>query len=135
MKSVSVNTSPKLLIIDDDAGIRSQLKWGLDAYDIIQAESRVRAIELFNLHLPSLVTLDLGLPPDAEGTAEGFAILKEILNKSPDTKVFIVSGSEEAGNAEKAKNVGALGYFSKPVELQKLQRAIQQAYKNHQLNK
>ena len=120
--------TPKILIVDDDEGIRTQLKWGLEGYEIITADSRSHAIEQFDFHKPALVTLDLGLPPDADGTSEGFATLKEILQKAPQTKVIIVSASEDLGNAEKAKNNGAYEYYPKPVELGRLQQVLNQAY-------
>ncbi|VAW71911.1 hypothetical protein MNBD_GAMMA10-828 [hydrothermal vent metagenome] len=123
---------PKLLVIDDDPGIRTQLKWGLDAYDVIMAESRPDAIEQINMYHPPLVTLDLGLPPDALGTDEGFATLKEIMHKSPKTRVVVVSGSQDSsGSAEKARNNGAYDYFSKPVEIEQLQKAIEKAYSDY----
>lgn len=121
-------SNPKLLIVDDDPGIRSQLKWGLDDYDVITADSRLNAMELFDLHQPPLVTLDLGLPPDAEGTTEGFAALQAILSKAPDTRVVIVSGSEELGNAEKAIDIGAFDFYPKPVEIDRLVNIIEKAY-------
>ena len=124
-------SNPKILIVDDDEGIRTQLKWGLEGYDVITADSRVHAIELFDLHRPPLVTLDLGLPPDAEGTTEGFATLKEILKKAPETKIVIVSGSEDFGNAEMARRSGAFEYYPKPVELSRLQKVIELAYTDY----
>jgi len=126
--------SPKILIVDDDIGIRTQLKWGLDGYEVITADSRTDAITQFELHAPPLVTLDLGLPPDAEGTTEGFATLKAILKKAPQTKVLIISGSDNTNNAKKAKQNGAFKYYSKPIEIHQLQQLIQQAYSDYQLN-
>jgi len=124
-------SNPKILIIDDDEGIRTQLKWGLDGYDVITADSRIHAIELFVVHHPPLVTLDLGLPPDAEGTSEGFATLEAILSMAPETKVVVVSGSEDFGNAETARNSGAYEYYPKPVELDRLQQVIEHAYADY----
>ncbi|MFK5951107.1 MAG: response regulator [Methylococcales bacterium] len=124
--------NPKILIVDDDEGMRTQLKWGLEGYEVITADSRLHAIEQFELHHPPVVTLDLGLPPDADGTSEGFATLKEILQKAPDTKVVIVSGSEELGSAEKARSNGAFEYYPKPVELDRLQQVIELAYAEYQ---
>jgi len=118
----------KILIVDDDEGMLTQLKWGLEGYDVITASSRLHALEQFDLHHPSLVSLDLGLPPDAEGTTQGFAILDDILKRAPETKVVIVSGAEEPGNAEKAKNNGAFGFLAKPIELDQYQQIIEKAY-------
>ena len=120
--------NPKLLIVDDDPGMRTQLKWGLEGYDVITANSRSDAMKQIELHKPPLVTLDLGLPPDADGTAEGFAILKAIIERAPDTKVVVVSGSDAIGNAEKAKSNGAYEFYPKPVEITRLQQIIEHAY-------
>ncbi len=125
-------TNTKILIVDDDMGIRTQLKWGLDGYDVITAESRVDALAQFERYRPPLVTLDLGLPPDAEGTTEGFATLKEILKKAPNTKIVIVSGSEATGNAEKAKSQGAFDYYPKPLEIDRLRQVINRALDDFQ---
>jgi len=122
----------KILIVDDDMGMRSQLKWSLSEYEVITADSRIHALELFNLHLPSLVTLDLGLPPDADGTTEGFATLDAILKKAPHTKVVIVSGAEVTTNAEKAKSQGAYDYHPKPLEIACLKELIKKAFDDYQ---
>lgn len=52
---------PKLLIVDDDQGIRSQLQWGIEGFDIATADSRENAIKQLEVHQPHVVTLDLGL--------------------------------------------------------------------------
>ena len=129
MGSANVMDDPKLLIIDDDQGIRAQLKWGIEGFDIITANSRQKAIELFEEHHPSVVTLDLGLPPDVEGTSEGFAILDAILQRGPDTKVVVVSGTEEDINSQKAKDNGAFDFYAKPIEIESLQKLVNCAYK------
>ena len=50
-----------LLIVDDDSGIRKQLKWGLDkSYKVLLAEDGQKALQLFKKHYPTVVTLDLG---------------------------------------------------------------------------
>jgi len=119
---------PKLLIVDDDSGIRAQLKWGLDVYDVVTADSREKAIEQFETHRPSLVTLDLGLPPDVEGTSEGFAILQAILERAPETKVVVVSGSDEIVNSEKALINGAFEFYPKPIDIEHLRSILAKAY-------
>lgn len=118
----------KLLIVDDDPGIRNQMKWGFEGFDIVMAANRENALEQFALHHPAVVTLDLGMPPDADGCKEGFATLQQILEKSPETKVIIVSGSEDQSNAKRAVDSGAFEYFPKPVDIEKLSKILERAY-------
>ena len=83
---------PKLLIVEDDAGLQAQLKWAYPDFEVIQATDRASAIAALRSEEPGVVTLDLGLAPDPDGTSEGFAVLDEIMALKPDTKVIVASG-------------------------------------------
>ena len=128
MKSANTMAKPKLLIVDDDEGIRAQLKWGIEGFDIITADSREQAIQQFEQYQPTLVTLDLGLPPDVEGTSEGFAILAALLERDSDATIVVVSGSDRETNAAKARANGAYDFYAKPVEIGSLQKILNRAY-------
>src|SRR3546814_10527966 len=67
-------------------------------------------------HAPDVVTLDLGLPPDPDGTSEGFATLEEILRIKPDTKVIVASGHGARESALHAISGGAYDFYQKPVD-------------------
>ena len=55
---------PRILIVDDDDEVRTQMKWALtERYDILLAEDRPSALKLLTQDRPNVVTLDLGLPP------------------------------------------------------------------------
>ena len=84
----------KLLIVDDDPGVQKQLKWSLSDYDVVLADNRESAIAAVRRHEPSVVTLDLGLPPDTANASEGLATLKEILTLAPHTKVIVITGND-----------------------------------------
>jgi len=118
----------RLLIVDDDPGIRNQLMWGFDDFDVYTADTRSNAIAQIEQFNPPVVTLDLGLPPDTEGESEGFAILNQIMQIAPETKVIIVSGSENPANANKASASGAFDYYSKPIQIDQLKLIIECAY-------
>jgi len=128
MKSANMMANPTLLIVDDDEGIRAQLKWGIEGFDIITADSREKAIQQFEKYQPNLVTLDLGLPPDVEGTSEGFAILAALLERNPDATIVVVSGSDREINTVKARQNGAYDFYAKPVEIESLQKVLNRAY-------
>ena len=109
----------KLLIVDDDAGIRNQLRWGLaKSYQVLLAEDAHQALEQFRTHKPLVVSLDLGLPPDVGGASEGLRVLGEILGQGRGTKVVVVSGSEDRNHALKAIELGAYDFCNKPVDLE-----------------
>ena len=63
------------------------------------------------------MTLDLGLPPDADGTSEGFAILEEIMLQAPHTKIIVVTGNNERKNATRSVAMGAYDFFYKPIDV------------------
>ena len=74
---------PRLLIVEDDLGLQKQLKWCFDEYEVIAATSRAEAIAQLRRFEPPVVLQDLGLPPDAEGVAEGMQTLQEIRAAGP----------------------------------------------------
>ena len=51
----------KLLVVEDDPGLQSQIKWCFENYDVILADDRQSAVEQVKKHKPAVVTLDLGL--------------------------------------------------------------------------
>jgi len=119
----------KLLIVEDDEDLRTQMKWALAAdYEVFPAEDRPAAIALVNRERPAVVTLDLGLPPQPAGVEEGFAVLDEILNDYPDTKVIIITGRGERDCALKAVAKGAYDYFYKPIQIDELKVVLKRAF-------
>jgi two-component system, NtrC family, response regulator len=119
---------PKLLIVDDDEDIRSQMRWALaEAYDVSLAEDRPTALQAVREHQPWVVLLDLGLPPDPAKPTEGFAALAEILAEDDHIKVVIISGQSERENALSAISAGAYDFISKPADLDELKVILRRA--------
>ena len=118
---------PVLLIVEDDEGLQRQLKWAYEGYRVVAATDRAQAIDLVRLHEPAVVTLDLGLPPDPDGTTEGFATLTEILALKPDTKVIVASGHGARESALKAIALGAYDFYRKPVDIDELGLIVSRA--------
>ena len=102
-----------LLVVEDDPGIQSQLRWCFDGYSVVVAGDRDEALAQLRRHEPQVVTLDMGLPPDPGGTSEGLATLEQILSMSPRTKVIVVTGNDDRASAVKAIALGAHDFYMK----------------------
>lgn len=117
---------PKILIIDDDEEIRTQMKWAVAAdYHVALAGDRQEAIEVFRAHGPQVVLLDLGLPPSPNDTSEGMATLAALLTLDRSAKVIIISGQSDRDNAVRAIGAGAYDFLSKPMDVEQLRLLLQ----------
>jgi two-component system, NtrC family, response regulator len=124
---------PKLLVVEDDAGLQRQLRWAYEDYEIIAATDREQAIAALRAEEPPVVTLDLGLPPDPDGTTEGFATLEAILSLAPATKVIVASGHGEAQSPVRAIAAGAWDFYQKPIDIDALGGIVARAFHVHAL--
>ena len=125
---------PKLLIVEDDEDLRTQMKWALARdYDVLMAENRQIALEFVRNDHPAVVTLDLGLPPHPAGVEEGFATLNEILTELPQAKAIIITGRGEKEHALRAVGLGAYDFFYKPIEIDELKVVLRRAFHVSQL--
>ena len=106
----------RLLIVEDDLGLQSQLRWSFDGFDVCLAADRETALSELRRCKPAVVTLDLGLPPDPGGVSEGFLTLEEMLAIAPRTKVIVVTGHNDRSNAIKAIGLGAYDFYEKPID-------------------
>ncbi|MFN4112457.1 MAG: PEP-CTERM-box response regulator transcription factor [Sphingomonadaceae bacterium] len=126
---------PKLLIIEDDAGLQAQLKWAYEDFEVVIAGDRASAITALRAESPDVVTLDLGLPPDPDGTSEGFAVLNEILALKPDTKVVVASGHGARESALMAIELGAYDFYQKPIDIEALGLIVRRALNLHRIER
>jgi two-component system NtrC family response regulator len=124
---------PVLLVVEDDEGLQRQLKWAYEGYEVLCASDRPAAIEALRAREPAVVTLDLGLPPDPDGTTEGFATLEDILRLKPDTKVIVATGHGAHESALKAIALGAYDFYRKPVDIDELGMIVARAFHLHDI--
>ena len=133
---VTGSLKPKLLIVEDDDAIRSQMRWALaQDYEVFLAEDRKTAVDVFQKEQPLVVTLDLGLPPHPGESTEGFAALAEVLEKNPLTKIIVITGQGDKENAHKAIEQGAYDFFTKPIQLPELKVILGRAFYLAQLER
>ncbi len=110
---------PRLLIVDDDPSILSQLSLALRRdYSVKTANCSRVAWDLICKEHPDLVTLDLAL--DGNSPESGFDLLEKCLDFDPFMKVILITGNDEDRNARRAIEQGAADFFGKPVDVQEL---------------
>src|SRR5438477_3016628 len=119
----------KLLIVDDDEEIRTQMKWALNQeYEVSLAEDRRSALGLFSEQRPPVVLLDLGLPPHPADSEEGLTALSEMLAQDNLAKIIIITGQSEREKALKAIGSGAYDLLPKPVVVEDLKLILKRAF-------
>jgi two-component system NtrC family response regulator len=120
---------PKLLIVDDDEEIRTQMKWALTKdYDVLLAEDRTSALRQFQSARPPVVLLDLGLPPSPGTPEEGLKTLSELLAVDQLAKIVIVTGQAERSTARVAVGAGAYDIIGKPAEMDELRILLKRCF-------
>lgn len=122
-----------LLVVEDDPALQKQLRWSFDQYETLTAGDRESALAQIHRHQPPVVTMDLGLPPDADSVSEGFRLLEQIISIAPDTKVIVLTGQNDQANALRAIALGAYDFFAKPFEPELLSLTIDRAFRLHEL--
>jgi two-component system NtrC family response regulator len=132
---MSIDTTRSLLIVEDDLALQKQIKWSVDKFESVTANDRDSAMVQLRRHSPAVVTMDLGLPPDADGVSEGFRLLEQILTVEPDTKVIVLTGQNDQANALRAVALGAYDFFAKPFEPDLLNLTIERAFRMFELQK
>ena len=133
-RKLSVSKSKKhLLVVEDDKGLQSQLRWAFEDFEVIISGDREDAIAQLRRVEPGVVLLDLGLPPDPGGVSEGMATLREILSLIPETRVIVVTGDNDRANAVRAIAMGAYDFYQKPAEPEILSLIVERAHRVYEL--
>ena len=117
-----------LLIVEDDLALQKQMKWAFESNETLLANDIATAIAQIRRFEPSVVTMDLGLPPQPNDATAGFELLNQILTLAPNTKVIVLTGQNDHANALKAIRLGAYDFFAKPFDPELLGFAIERAF-------
>lgn len=124
-----------LLIVEDDLALQKQIKWSLDRFESATAHDRESALVQLRKNAPAVVTMDLGLPPDADSVSEGFRLLEQIIAYDPDTKVIVLTGQNDQANALRAVAMGAYDFFAKPFAPELLNLTVERAFRLFELQR
>jgi len=116
----------KVLVIDDEQGIRSLLDMLLSrkGYGVVLADGGRKGLELFRRERPDVIVLDLNMPE-----MDGVAVLQQVRSLNPDQPVIILTG---AGTPEKEQRVHALGvseFVEKEFSMHRLGDALKRVLK------
>ena len=113
----------KILIADDSLFMRMSLKDNLpDGYEVLEADSGAKALELFESQKPDLVLLDIVMP---EGEEEGVKVLREIMQSNPQACVVMITAVGQDAIIEECKKLGARDYIVKPFDEKQITETVQ----------
>ena len=118
---------PTLLIVDDDALITDSLAYALGKdFEVMVSDSRPHAVNLLRKlsRPPQLALVDLGLPPVPHRPDEGFRLIADLLAHSPEMKILVLSGQNDAANARHARTLGAIDFAAKPCNAENLKKLL-----------
>lgn len=121
----------RILTIDDEAAIRTSFRAYLNefGYEVLEAENGRHGIEIFQKENPDLILVDLRMPE-----IDGLQVIAEVVEKSPETPIIIVSGTGHISDAIEALRLGAWDYLMKPIEdMNMLRHAVEKGLERSRL--
>jgi len=118
----------KLLLVDDDEALRRLIRLELsDVFEVIDSGEPEQGLALALEHKPDAILLDLRMP-----NYSGYELLQTFtaLSHTQKIPVIIVSGEAGGQTREHCKQLGAAGYFEKPIDFDALRACLQQTARN-----
>jgi two-component system, sensor histidine kinase and response regulator len=110
---MKIDCPGKILIVDDDEGVRSSLHLFLEdnQYEVIEAIDGNSGLALFRQEKPDILILDLRMP-----RTDGLEVLRQVTAEDPDLPVIVLSGAGVMNDAVSALRLGAWDFLQKPIE-------------------
>ena len=115
----------KLLIVDDEEGIRKVLSISLSdsGYTVFTAQNGEEALEIFRQENPPIVLTDIKMPG-----MDGIELLRTLKQESPDTEVIMITGHGDMDLAIKSLKYQAIDFVTKPINDDVLEIALNRAH-------
>jgi diguanylate cyclase (GGDEF)-like protein/PAS domain S-box-containing protein len=125
------NKRTRILIADDEAQIREVLHELLgEDYECAEVSSAEEALALLQTEEFNLVLSDIMM-----GGITGLQMVPQVLERSPDTVVIMISGEQNIESAIEALRAGAFDYITKPFDLRHVEAAVKRAIEHHELRR
>jgi two-component system nitrogen regulation response regulator NtrX len=124
--------SKRVLIVDDEASIRSSLEdlLSYEKYTTYTAEDGQSALDFIDGERIDLVLLDIKMPG-----MDGLEVLQRIRQAQPFLPVVIISGHGTVATAVEATKLGAFDFIEKPIDLERLLLTIRNGIRQGELAK
>src|SRR5499433_199508 len=121
---------PRILVIDDDAGVRESLRMTLeyDGYDVAGAATGQEGIALVEREAPDLVLLDVKMPG-----MDGLEVLDRLRAVNESLPVIVVSGHGTISTAVEATKKGAFDFIEKPFASDRVLVSVRNALDQRRL--
>lgn len=111
----------KILIVDDESGIRSILKRVLGKnHEVLEAENGKEALDILRTHRPDLLVCDLKMPE-----IDGMEVLRQVPEIDPDLVSIMITAHGSVEDAVQAMKLGALDYFRKPFDVEEVKVVVE----------
>jgi DNA-binding NtrC family response regulator len=119
-----------ILLVDDDPALRGMLGFSLEmaGYEVVEAESRAKAILCLQSQSIHVVVLDMGMPPHEHTITEGIAVLDWLAVNQVQTKVIVLTGQDSDGSSYQALKHGAFDFLEKPISTESLLLSMKRAF-------
>lgn len=130
---VAERSTPLLLVVDDDIIIRKMLLKSLQkqGFDVIEAPNGAEGVELFKVHRPDLVLLDVLMP-----VMNGFETCQEMRSFDPERSIPIImlTGLDDVASVDKAFDAGATDFITKPINWSLFTQRVRYALKSREMD-
>ena len=123
----------KLLLVEDNVGLREQMKWALNSdYEVLEAETLDGCLDALRRQKPGAICLDMGLENKPE---RGLEIIDAVLREDRLAKIIVITSNMSPDLGRRAVERGAFDFLQKPIDIEELKVILARACRMTALEK
>ncbi len=128
MGSTTPHSSISVLLVDDEQAFRTATarRLALRGFTVTEAADGQQADGMVQEHPPDVVVCDLKMP-----NLDGLSLMRRRITSSPATAWIVLTGQASVDSAVTSLKLGAVEYLQKPIDVDRLELCIRQAYERH----